>query len=159
MHRILAIVERDLRRFRRSPTLIIVSIVMPLVQLIVLGNAFGGKLKNIQVGLVDQDRGLPALKLREMFRAVAANARTFNVVPYSDQSVALQALRDGKLNAVLNIPPQFSRKVLAGLNPKLALIEDNTDQFVSSALEGILGQLVVQANSKPETARFSANAT
>ena len=31
MHRILAIIERDLRRFRRSPTLIIVSMVMPLI--------------------------------------------------------------------------------------------------------------------------------
>ncbi len=37
MNRIWAIIERDLRRFRRSPTLVIVSMVMPLVQLVVLG--------------------------------------------------------------------------------------------------------------------------
>ena len=37
MHRILAMIERDLRRFRRSPTLMIVSMIMPLVQLVVLG--------------------------------------------------------------------------------------------------------------------------
>ena len=34
MNRIWAIIERDLRRFRRSPTLIIVSMVMPLIQLV-----------------------------------------------------------------------------------------------------------------------------
>ena len=45
MHRIWALIERDMRRFRRSPTLIIVSMVMPLVQLIVLGYAFGGVMK------------------------------------------------------------------------------------------------------------------
>ena len=50
MHRIWAIIERDLRRFRRSPTLVIVSMVMPLVQLVVLGYAFGGKIKNLRVG-------------------------------------------------------------------------------------------------------------
>jgi hypothetical protein len=71
----LAIIERDLRRFRRSPTLIIVSMVMPLVQLVVLGYAFGGKVKNLQVGVLDQDHGMPAIKVREMAQAVAANAR------------------------------------------------------------------------------------
>ena len=78
MHRIWAIIERDLRRFRRSPVLVVVSIIMPLVQLVVLGYAFGGKIKNLQVGVVDEDHGVPAIKLNEMFQAVAANARTFD---------------------------------------------------------------------------------
>ena len=89
MHRIWAIIERDLRRFRRSPTLIIVSMIMPLVQLVVLGYAFGGKVKNLEVGVVDQDHGVPAVKLKEMFQAVAANARTFETVAYADQATAL----------------------------------------------------------------------
>jgi ABC-2 type transport system permease protein len=159
MHRVLAIIERDLRRFRRSPTLIIVSIVMPLVQLVVLGNAFGGKLKHVLVGVVDMDHGVPAIKLKEMFQAVAANARTFETIPYADQEHALHDLRNGKINGVLNIPPQFSRKLLAGNNPRIALVEDNTDQFVASALEGTLGQLLVSYNQKPPPPRLSANAT
>ena len=55
LNRILALIERDLRRFRRSPTLIVVSMIMPLIQLVVLGYAFGGKIKNLEVGVVDQD--------------------------------------------------------------------------------------------------------
>ncbi len=160
MHRILAIIERDLRRFRRSPTLIIVSMLMPLVQLVVLGNAFGGKVKNLSVGVVDQDGSLPAIQLKEMFQAVAANARTFETTASSDMGSALRDLRNGRLNAVLNIPPEFSRKVLAGANPRFALIEDNTDQFVSSALEGKLSEMLVPFNHKKASApRMSANAT
>jgi ABC-2 type transport system permease protein len=159
MHRILAIIERDLRRFRRSPTLVIVSIIMPLVQLVILGNAFGGKLKRLEVGVVDQDHGVPAVKLTEMFQAVAANARTFDTVPYADQATALRDLRDGKINAVLNISPLFSRKLLAGQNPKLALIEDNTDQFVAAALEGTLNQLLAAYNAKPPAPRLAPDAT
>ena len=64
MYRILALIERDLRKFFRSPTLMLVSMVFPLVQLVVLGYAFGGKLKNMKVGVVDQDRRLPTLNLR-----------------------------------------------------------------------------------------------
>src|SRR5580692_9428538 len=98
MHRVWAIIERDLRRFRRSPVLVVVSIIMPLVQLVVLGYAFGGKIKNLQVGVVDQDHGVPAIKMQEMFRAVAANARTFDTIQYSDQAAALQDLRNGKIS-------------------------------------------------------------
>ena len=45
MNRMWAIVERELRKFFRSPALMLVAMVFPLVQLIVLGNAFGGKIK------------------------------------------------------------------------------------------------------------------
>jgi ABC-2 type transport system permease protein len=159
MHRILAIIERDLRRFRRSPTLIIVSMVMPLVQLVVLGYAFGGKVKHLTVGVVDEDHSLPALKLKEMFQAVAANARTFETLAYTDQGIALRDLRQGKISAVLNIPPQFSRNVLAGINPRVALIEDNTDQFAASALEGAVSQMLTPYNQKQPAPRVSTEAT
>jgi ABC-2 type transport system permease protein len=159
MNRIWAVIERDLRRFRRSPTLIIVSMLLPLVQLVVLGYAFGGKIKNLKVGVVDQDHGVPAIKLKEMFQAVAANARTFDTVPYSDQATALRDLRNGQINGVLNIPPNFSRDVLAGASPRIALVEDNTDQFSASALEGSLDQLLIPYNSKSIQPRLSANAT
>jgi ABC-2 type transport system permease protein len=159
MHRILAIVERDLRRFARSPTLMIVSMVMPLMQLVILGYAFGGKVKNLEVGVLDQDHGMPAIKVKEMAQAVAANARTFNTVAYHDRSAALRDLRNGKINGLLEIPPQFSRKVLAGANPRLGLAEDNTDQFSASALEGTLNQMLASYNRAAVPARFSADAT
>jgi ABC-2 type transport system permease protein len=159
MHRIWAIIERDLRRFRRSPTLIIVSLVMPLVQLVVLGYAFGGKVKHLSVAVVDQDHGVQAIRLKEMFQAVGANARTFDTIPYSDQATALRDLRNGEINAILHIPPQFSREVLAGANPRLALIEDNTDQFVAAALEGTVSQLLAAYNQRSPAPRLSANAT
>ncbi len=148
MHRIWAIIERDLRRFRRSPTLIVVSVIMPLVQLVVLGYAFGGKVKHVNVGVVNQDQGMSSVKLQEMFQAVAANAQTFDTVPYSDQNEALRDLRNGHLNAVLNVPPQFSRNVLAGNDPKIALVEDNSDQFVAAAMEGTLNGVLASFNQK-----------
>jgi ABC-2 type transport system permease protein len=159
MNRILAMIERDLRRFRRSPTLVIVSMVMPLVQLIVLGYAFGGKVKHLQVGILDQDRGMPAIKVREMAQAVAANAQTFNSIYYNDQAVALRDLKEGKISGLLDIPPEFSRKRLAGTNPKIALVEDNTDQFAASALEGSLSQLLGSYNQPPVSSRLGSDVT
>lgn len=159
MHRIWAIIERDLRRFRRSPALMVISMVMPLVQLVILGYAFGGKIKNLQVGVVDEDGHLPAVRLHEMFQAVAANAKTFTPIYYADPGQAEHDLRDGTISGVLEIPPQFSRKILAGANPRIALIEDNTDQFAASALEGILHALLPAYNAAPVSPRMSATAT
>ena len=159
MHRILAIIERDLRRFRRSPTLVIISMVMPLAQLVVLGYAFGGKVKHLQLGVLDQDRRLPAIQLREMAQAVGANARTFETVYYDDQAAALRDLRNGKISGLLNIPPEFSRKRLAGANPQIALVEDNTDQFAASALEGALNLMLAPYNQRTVPHRLAAAAT
>ena len=63
MHRTLAIIEREMRRFRRSPMLIVMSMMMPIVQLVVLGYAFGGNVKHLKVavvGLEDAGGGQPA---------------------------------------------------------------------------------------------------
>src|SRR6266852_3860178 len=142
MYRVWAMIERELRRFRRSPILIVVSMVFPIVQLVVLGYAFGGNVKHLKVGVVDQDHGVPAVKIRELCGAIAANARTFETVDYSDQGQALTDLRNGRLNGVLTIPPEFSSRTLARNNPHIALVEDNTDSFVSSALAATLLNLV-----------------
>ncbi len=77
MNRMMAIIEREMRKFFRSPTLMMVSMVMPLVQLIVLGNAFGGKIRDAKMGIVDEDHGTQAIRIMEAFDAVRANMRTF----------------------------------------------------------------------------------
>jgi energy-coupling factor transporter ATP-binding protein EcfA2 len=57
---------------------------------------------------------------------------------YSDEGDALQALRTGKVNGILTIPPDFSRRSLADQAPRVALIADNTDNFVAAALAGTM---------------------
>jgi ABC-2 type transport system permease protein len=131
----------------------VISILFPVVQLIVLGYAFGGNVKHLRVGVVDQDHGLSAVKVRELTRAVAAGARTFDVVEYVDSGRALQDLRDGRLNGVLVIPPEFSRKTLGNTDPRLALIEDNTDNVVAATLAAAADGLVQAFNEPAVDAR------
>ena len=136
MHRMLAILERDLRRFRRSPALIAMSLIMPIVQLVVLGYAFGGQVRNLKLGIVNQDHRVPSVKLRELCQAIAANARTFQTIDYSDAGEALADLRNGRINGVLTIPAGFSQRMVDRNQPEVALIEDNTDGFRAAAMVG-----------------------
>jgi ABC-2 type transport system permease protein len=126
---------------------------------VILGYAFGGIIKHLKVGVVDQDHGLQAVKLREMFGAIAANARTFETVEYSDPQQAMTDLRNGRINGVLNIPPNFSRQVLAETAPQVALLEDNTDNFVASALQGAFTAMVNTFNEKGVAPRVPLQAT
>ncbi len=162
MIRVWAIIERDLRRYLRSPALVTMSVVMPLIQLVILGYAFGGKVRNVQLGVVDGDHGVEAAQLKEMFQAVAAGPRTFVAVPYAGEAEALRDLRDGRISAVLHIPPEFSRSVLAGAGPRVALIEDNIDQFSSATVQASLQAIVAAFNRErqPERgARLSGDVT
>jgi ABC-2 type transport system permease protein len=159
MQRMWAIVERELRRFRRSPTLIAMAMVSPILQLIVLGYAFGGNVKHLRVAIVDQDHGVPAVRVREMAQAIASGARTIDTIPYSDEGRALQDLRDGHVNGVLTIPPNFSRRVLAKQDPRVALISDNTDNFISVALASTMSGMVAAYNKGPTPERVSDQAT
>jgi ABC-2 type transport system permease protein len=160
MQRTWAVVDRELRRFRRSPMLIVVSLIFPIVQLVVLGYAFGGNVKHLKVGIVDQDRGLPAVRIRELAGAVAAGARTFETIDYGDAGRAVADLRNGRINGVLTIPPDFSRRVHARNEPQVALIEDNTDNFVAGTLVASVSSLMSAFNQAgPTTARIPGQAT
>jgi ABC-2 type transport system permease protein len=145
--RMMAIVERDLRKFFRSPALMMAAMVFPLVQLIVLGNAFGGKIRDAKLGIVNQDGGPQAIRVIEALRAVQSNARTFKPVVYNDQQKMVNDIRDGDLNAGLVIPPQFSRDVYEQARPRIGLVLDNTDNFMTSTFEQSLGDLVNSLNA------------
>jgi ABC-2 type transport system permease protein len=159
MGRTWAIIEREMRRFRRSPVLIVIAMVMPLVQLVVLGYAFGGNVKHLKLAVVDQDRGVPAVKVRELAAAIASGARTIDTLEYTDPGAALTDLRNGKVNGVLTIPPEFSRRVLERAEPKVALIEDNTDNFVSAALAATLSGMLASYNQPVKASRIPGQAT
>jgi ABC-2 type transport system permease protein len=147
MNRMLAIVEREMRKFFRSPALMMVSMIFPLVQLIVLGNAFGGKIKDARVGLVDQDGGTQALKIREAFDSVRANMRTFEPAYYTNDKQAMEDVRNGKTQGAVIIPPQYSRRVYEQNQPRIALVVDNSDNFMSSTLEEELTQITNALNN------------
>jgi ABC-2 type transport system permease protein len=146
MNRMMAIVEREMRKFFRSPALMLASMIFPLVQLIILGNAFGGKIHDARVAIVDQDGGPQALKIREAFDSVRVNIRTFVPVYYDSDKQAEEDVRNGKLEGAVIIPPQFSRRVYEQNHPRIALVVDNSDNFMSSAVESEMSALTDALN-------------
>jgi ABC-2 type transport system permease protein len=143
LQRILAIVERDMRKFFRSPALMMSSMIFPLMQLLVLGYAFGGKITGIKIAVVDKDHTAASRDVRQRFDAIAAGPRTLDVEDYSSLSDAEVDLRTGFVRAVVYIPPDYSQRVSQGNRPRIAFVEDNTDNFVTNEVLSRM-QLLIQ---------------
>jgi ABC-2 type transport system permease protein len=143
-----AIIEREMRKFFRSPTLMIMSLIMPLLTLVIMGNAFGGKIVGTRVAVVDYDHGPQAVKLREAFDAIAVNIKTFTTIEYQSEVQAREDVRTGKVDGAVVIPAQYSRRVYAKDAPRIGFVVDNSDPFTSSSLEAEM-QLVVDAFNAP----------
>ena len=154
--RVGALIERDMRKFFRSPALMMASMVFPLVQLIVLGYAFGGKIKGAVVAVVDQDQTVQSRRLREMFNGIAAGPQTFRVVDYNSLPQAINDLRSGFVAAVVQIPYDFTRRYYQHDRPRIAFTEDNTDQFVSSSLLERVQQMVNELNAPDVEPRLAS---
>jgi ABC-2 type transport system permease protein len=137
-----AIVEREMRKFFRSPTLMIMSLVMPLMMLLIMGNAFGGKIVGTRVAVVDYDHGPQAIRIREAFDSVAANIRTFTTVNYTSEVQAREDVRTGKIDGAVIIPALYSRRVYAKDVPVVGFVVDNSDLFTSGSLEAEMQSVV-----------------
>src|SRR5213079_101985 len=90
--------------------------------------------------------GTQALRIREAFDSVRANMRTFEPVYYNNDKQAMEDVRNGKIQGAVVIPPQYSRRVYEQSQPRIALVVDSTDNFMSSTLEGELADITNALN-------------
>jgi ABC-2 type transport system permease protein len=142
MVRLLAVVDRDWKKFRRNPVVIAMSVLMPIIYLVILGNSFQGKLIGLPLAVVDQDSGPYARSLLDNLRAIQAGPRTIRLWHLADEQRAVTGVREGRYLAALVIPTDFSRRVVGRARPELGLFLDNTDGIASQGLRGAVSGAV-----------------
>ena len=143
--RISAIIERELRKFGRSPMVLVMTLIMPLMQLFILGNAFGGRVTNVKLAIADEDGGPAARRMIAAVYVLENNGNMIIPIRYENERDATDAVRGGKVQGAMIIPAHFSRAVYSGDNPQVGLLLDNTDNFVSSSLRALVTGAVAEA--------------
>lgn len=134
MGRLLAVIERDLRKLQRNPVVLAISVVMPILYLVILGNSFQGKLKHLPVVIVNQDSGPYSKRVIENLRAIESGHKTFSAIYLKDQKEALNGVMEGIYKAAIIIPSDFSKRVALKKAPEIGLFVDNTDSISSEAI-------------------------
>jgi ABC-2 type transport system permease protein len=135
LSRMLAVAERDLRRFRRNIQLVIPMVMMPIIYLLILGKSMGGDLHHLPVAIVVEDRGAAAAGVRRQIVTLATARDLFKVQDEAEAPAAIAKLRQGQYRAVIIVPNDFSEDYARGERARLGLAVDNTDATSANTVE------------------------
>jgi len=138
--RILAIVRKEFIQIRRDRRTLIMTLLMPIIQMVLLGYAAHSDVKNVPLAVLDQSRTPQSRALLDAFRATGYFVISYEAASEQD----LERLIDsGQAKTGLIIPPDYGQKVTRGQSVAVAFIIDGTDASISSgslAAARLIGQ-------------------
>ncbi|MEK7328026.1 MAG: ABC transporter permease [Chloroflexota bacterium] len=127
--RLFSLIRKEFIQITRDPRTLALVIIIPVMQLFLLGYAANNDVRNVPLAVLDQDRGPEARALLDAYRA----ADYFRIAYDVDSEDELRALIDGgKARAGLIIPPDYSRQLNGGGSAQVAFILDGSDPTVAA---------------------------
>ncbi|HEX8990363.1 MAG TPA: ABC transporter permease [Anaerolineales bacterium] len=124
--RLSSIVRKEFIQIIRDPRTLMLIIVMPIVQLFLLGYAATTDVKNIPLAIWDQSHTSESRNLLEAFRA----ANYFRIAYTVESQGEYRALiEDGSARAVLVIPPDYAPRLSEG-HAQVSMVLDGSDATV-----------------------------
>ena len=125
---ITAIVYKEIRHVRRDPMSFVFAMLIPLVQMIVLGFAIDTNVRQVTTVIYDEDHTREARELVDSLR----NSDTFRVVGYVASGGELnEAIVSGRARVGVRIPPDYSRDLLRGRQAQVLVLIDGSDSAVA----------------------------
>jgi ABC-2 type transport system permease protein len=140
--RLLAIVRKEFIHVIRDPRTLAVMCVMPIMQLMLLGYATNTDVRNIPLGILDQDRSQQS---RELINAYVISGQFAIAQQPSTEQELTQLMDNGEISAALVIPPSYGRDILVGKSVSVAVYIDGSDpSTANTALSSavLIGQSV-----------------
>lgn len=153
MHRLLAVIVKELHQLRQDKKMIPAMILGPLVQLLALGYAANLDVSHVPMVLVDQDRTAASRDLVERF----TGSGTFDLVGAEDTVDAVEPwLVEGRAQVALVIAAGYGADLAAGRSPGVQAIADGTDANSSGLGLGYAARIVSEAGANLAASRLTA---
>ncbi len=158
-----AIWRREMRKWRRSKVQLISSLLLPLLLLVTIGNAYSGTFTGVKIAVINLDQETPA----QVYVDVLENSSTVSVVATNiTQQEGLKMIDEGEIAGFILIPANFSMSLLPyplGVTPdestKINVTVDNSDEMVSQALQGVAAQALNETFHDSRVATWFTNKT
>lgn len=126
------VISRELRTLGERTADIIILFLMPIFWIAIAFFLTGdGIVTNVPVAFVDQDNTSLS---REVGRAFDAN-RAFGLISYANQPEAIDALKAGKVYAVIEIPFNYTKDHLRGIGSPIVMYLDENRYAVAATLQ------------------------
>lgn len=140
--RFMAIVIKEFIQMRRDRLTFIMMIAIPVMQLILFGYAINFDPKDLPVAIHSAEDGI----FTRDFVSAMNNSGYFRIVERVEHAAdARRLLELGKVQFVLNVPEDFSRKMLRGEVPSLLLEADATDPVATGNALAAMSVIVRRA--------------
>lgn len=124
--RLFSIIRKEFIQIMRDPRTLVLIIVMPIMQLFLLGYAATSDVKNISLAVWDQSQSKQSRALLDAFRSAnyfSIDYSVYSAVEYKD------LIEAGDIRAALIIPPDYDQRLLEG-NAQVSLVLDGSDATV-----------------------------
>ncbi len=121
--RLFAMLHKEWLQMRRDPATIGLTVMLPLIQLFLFGYAINANPRHLPTGLLAGEHS----SYERTLVAALQNTGYFDIRPMASEAAAEQALQRGDVLFVLNIPPDFSRRIERGEQPQVLMDADATD--------------------------------
>jgi ABC-2 type transport system permease protein len=148
--RTVAVFVKEFQQMMRDRLTFAMAAGIPVIQLVLFGYAINTDPKGLPTALVVADAGPMALGVA----AALENTGYFRIVqPGVGEGEAERLLEDGRVQFVIVIPPQFTRRIVRGERPQMLVAVDATDPSASAnalaALNAATGQALTRELAGP----------
>jgi ABC-2 type transport system permease protein len=127
--RLFSLVRKEFIQILRDPRTLVLVLVIPVMQLFLLGYAATNDVRNVSLAVYDQDRGPAARELLDAYRA----ADYFEIAYDVDSEDELGNLIDtGEARAGLIIPADYTNQIKSNGSAEVMFILDGSDPTVAS---------------------------
>ena len=122
------VMRKEAIHIRRDPTALFFILFMPLMQLFLIGFAINTNVRHIPTAVFDAAKTQESQRLLNRF----VNSDDFKFVAFVDSEEALnREVIAGRARVGLKIPPDYSRKLLAGDTASILVLVDGSDSSVA----------------------------
>ncbi|WP_051377306.1 ABC transporter permease [Paraburkholderia dilworthii] len=143
-----SVVLKEFLQLRRDRVTFAMIVGVPIVQLALFGFAINTDPKHLPTAVIVHDQS----EFSRSFIAAMTNSAYFDIVEtLPDEEAGRRALAQGRVQFVLNIPVDFSRKLLRGEHPSLLVEADATDPTATHTAVAALPNLVQPVADKDIT--------
>ena len=141
--RLRSLVRKEFIQIRRDKRTLILVLIIPIMQLFLLGYAATNDVRNVPLAVYDQDRSPEARALLDAYRS----ADYFTIAYEANSETELRDLLDsGQARAGLIIPPDYSNDIQGGQPAQVVFVLDGSDPTVASTALSA-AQLIGQAHA------------
>ncbi|AOJ34891.1 ABC transporter permease [Burkholderia metallica] len=143
-----SIVLKEFLQLRRDRVTFAMIVGVPIIQLALFGFAINTDPKHLPTAVIVADSS----PFARSFIAAMRNSAYFDIVQtLPDEAAGRHALARGDVQFVLNVPADFSRRLLRGERPSLLVEADATDPVATASAIGALPGLVQPVADKDLT--------